>query len=606
WRSEQQNIVQTNNLVQSGVYVIYKGEYNDDTTSKIALSDHSPFQKIFAEMYYPDSEIIEVSSAKECLDAVKYGTASCTFFNTGRAEKYLAQNEYEMLNRLSINNNTYFCIGVKKGNNVVYSLLERGLALIDKSSMTNAIYKYTDSGIEYSLSTFIRNNLSIVLGIAALIIGLICIVAIMLAISLKRIKQQKNKDLENLNITTRQKEELEKAKIELQNAVTLAEQANFAKTSFLFNMSHDIRTPMNAILGFADLAEKHQDDPEKVQDYIKKIKESGDVLLSILNNVLEMSRIEKGTIFIEEQAWSIEQFTDSMFSMFNEQMVQKGLTFEKTVNVEHNYIYCDPPKIREIFINIIANAYKFTDKGGKVSLIIDELPSDKENQAFFKITVSDTGKGMSEDFLPMLFDEFAREKNSEKNTIEGTGLGMAIVKRLVDLMNGSIEVKSKLNEGSSFIITIPAKIASKEDVTIYSKREVTEDEFKGKRILLAEDNDINAEITETILNEEGFEVERAEDGLICLNKVKEKPAHYYDIVLMDIQMPNMNGYQASEAIRNLEDKEKSTIPILAVTANAFEEDKRQAIASGMNGHISKPIVVRDLIKALANTLGKQL
>lgn len=382
----------------------------------------------------------------------------------------------------------------------------------------------------------------------------------------------------------------------------LAEDANNAKTSFLFNMSHDIRTPMNAIMGFRDLLEKNQDDPEKRADYLRKIEDASRVLLSIINNVLEMARIEKGTIVIDETVWSADQFSDTIYSIFIDMMEKKGLKFTRGMNVEHQYVYCDPIKLREIFINILSNAYKYTPKGC-VHMQVDEVPCEKEGWACYRTTISDTGLGMSEDFLPHLFEEFSRESNTTEAKIEGTGLGMPIVKRLVALMGGTIEVKSKKGEGSTFIVTIPHRIANRSDLAEqHAGVTIAPELFEGKRILLAEDNDLNAEIAIEILGEKGFIVERAEDGRICCDMLQAAPANHYDLILMDIQMPEMNGYEATRRIRGMEDQQKADIPILAMTANAFEEDKRDALRAGMNGHLAKPIDIHELLKTLARTI----
>ncbi|MDO4500826.1 MAG: response regulator [Erysipelotrichaceae bacterium] len=394
---------------------------------------------------------------------------------------------------------------------------------------------------------------------------------------------------------------LMKNKKKLEIALADAQAANIAKTAFLNNMSHDIRTPMNAIIGFRDLLEKHQDEPEKRSDYLRKIDDASSVLLSIINNVLEMARIEKGSVEVDETAWSAEQFADTLYSIFSDMMAEKEIRFTKDINVKHPYIYCDPIKIREIFTNILSNAYKYTERGGSVHLSLEELPSNVEGQVLIKTTISDTGIGMSEDFLPHLFEEFSREKNTTDAKIEGTGLGMPIVKRLVEMLNGTIEVTSKKGEGTKFVVILSHRIADKEDIVNHNEAELRPESFKGKRILLTEDNELNAEIATEILTEAGFLIERAEDGQICLDMLKKAENGYYDLILMDIQMPNMNGYEAAKAIRSL-DNEKSKIKILAMTANAFEEDKREALKAGMDGHVAKPVNVEELMKALANIL----
>lgn len=382
-----------------------------------------------------------------------------------------------------------------------------------------------------------------------------------------------------------------------------AEAASKAKTSFLFNMSHDIRTPMNAIMGFTNLLEKHQDDKERRRDYLKKISDSSRILLSIINNVLEMARIEKGTIELDESAWSSQQFNDSIFTVFGDMMKNKNIEFTRELNVQHNYVMCDPIKMREVFINVISNAYKYTPEGGKIHLKLDELPSDREGYAIYQTTLTDNGRGMSKEFLPHIFEEFTREKNTTHGKVEGTGLGMPIVKRLIEIMGGTIKVESELGVGTTVIITIPHKITDKSNLVNHFGVELDPKIIQGKRVLLAEDNELNAEIAIEILNEAGFLVEHANDGQQCVNMLEQAEAGYYDLILMDIQMPNMNGYETARSIRVLDDKFKASIPIIAMTANAFEEDKREAMLSGMNSHIAKPIDVTELIKAIANNLG---
>lgn len=389
---------------------------------------------------------------------------------------------------------------------------------------------------------------------------------------------------------------------ELRKAREDAEAASAAKTSFLFNMSHDIRTPMNAIMGFTKLLLTHLDDEEKSLDYIRKIENSSNVLLSIINNVLEMARIEKGTIEIEEKPFGAKAFNDTLFNVFDELMQQKGIAFTREINVEHHNVLCDPTKLREVFYNVLSNAYKYTNPGGKVHMKLEEITSTMEGFAMYKTTISDTGIGMSKEYLPHIFDEFSREHNTTQNKIEGTGLGMPIVKRLVELMNGSISVESELGKGSKFVIIIPHRI----NPTPVEEEKVVEvsdiESLEGKRILLAEDNDLNAEIVIEILQEVGYEIERAENGKVCVEMMQQKPAGYYDVILMDVQMPEMDGYEATRQVRAMEDQAKSGIPILAMTANAFEEDKRNATRAGMNGHIAKPINVSELMKELALAL----
>ena len=388
----------------------------------------------------------------------------------------------------------------------------------------------------------------------------------------------------------------------LEEAKRAAIEANRAKSTFLFNMSHDIRTPMNAIIGFTGLLEKHQDEPGRRNDYLNKLKEASALLLGLINNVLEMSRIEKGHLDLDIQAWGVEQMYDSFCSVFLDMMVQKGITFCHSMDVEHEFLFCDPIKVRDVIMNLISNAYKYTPRGGKVELYIHQYPCEEEGYVMMETIVKDNGRGISAEFLPHLFEEFTREHSTTDIKVEGTGLGMPIVKNLLDLMGGTIEVESAPGKGTTFKVYLKHRIAQKSDLLNVDMPDLSDVDFKGLRILLAEDNDLNAEIAIEILKDVGLVVDRANDGLQCVEMMEAAPSGYYDLVLMDIQMPRMNGYEATRIIRQMDDRAKANVTILAMTANAFEEDKREAIKSGMNAHLSIPIEVDKLIKTLKRSL----
>ena len=389
----------------------------------------------------------------------------------------------------------------------------------------------------------------------------------------------------------RYKEALYAEKIE--RAAKRAEEASEAKTRFLFNMSHDIRTPMNAIIGFSDLLEKHLDDKEKVHDYIKKIQLSGSFLLSLINYVLEMARIESGKATLRTEVGDAQELLGALNAVFEPAVEKKRLKYNCTLDVEHRFIICDVTKVREIVLNIISNSVKYTPEGGSVTVQIKEIPWEKEGWTAYRILVEDTGIGMGAEYLPHIFEEFTRERTSTESKVVGAGLGLPIVKALIDLMGGTIQVESERGKGSKFEVILPFEIASEEEVkdSYVKKEEKLYNRSKEKRILLAEDNELNAEIAITILEENGFKVERAEDGCKCMELFSEKPAGYYSTILMDIQMPNMDGYTASRKIRGMEREDAKAIPIIALTANAFDEDRNKAFAAGMNGHIAKPIDV---------------
>lgn len=401
----------------------------------------------------------------------------------------------------------------------------------------------------------------------------------------------------------RQNEEVQQGILE--KAVADAESANKAKSSFLFNMSHDIRTPMNAILGYAELAEKNLDDRDKMHNYHEKIKICGQKMLSILDNVLEISRIESGKVIIEETAGEFGKVLDECMLMVQVEAQKKNLTLEVQKDAKYQYLYFDKTHLAEIVLNLVSNAIKYTGEGGKIQCIITQSEGTDDGWVNQEIIVSDNGIGMSEEFQRHIFEMFSRERSTTVSGVEGTGLGMGIVKNLVSHMNGTIEVESKLGEGSTFKVTVPCRIASYED-TQPKKAEVHVDTSRidGVCILLAEDNDLNAEITMTLLSDEGFKIERADNGVKCVEKLEKADSNYYSLILMDIQMPIMDGYAATQKIRMLSDKSKSGIPIVAMTANAFTEDRKKAIDSGMDDYVSKPIDMNILLPVILKNIHK--
>ena len=389
----------------------------------------------------------------------------------------------------------------------------------------------------------------------------------------------------------------------LEKSAQEAREANEAKTRFLFNMSHDIRTPMNAIIGFSDLLEKHIDEREKVLDYTEKIKSSSSFLLSLINYVLEIARIESGKAVLKEEVGDLQLLTNTLSDVFEPSVRQKQLTCTYHTDLVHPYIICDKTKVREILLNIISNAIKYTPEGGHIAVSISETPCEQAGTGRYTFRVQDDGIGMSEDYLPHIFEEFSREHTSTESKVIGTGLGLPIVRALVDRMHGTIDVQSKIGCGTTMTVTLPLPLASEEQIRAYQQpvEEQLPADLKGRRILLAEDNDLNAEIAMTLLQENGLEVERAADGLLCVAALQNHPADYYDAILMDIQMPHMNGYQATQTIRSLRDPRRN-IPIIAMTANAFDEDRQKALEVGMNEHLSKPIDLDALFETLERVL----
>lgn len=386
----------------------------------------------------------------------------------------------------------------------------------------------------------------------------------------------------------------------LKKAYDAAKSANKAKTEFLNNMSHDIRTPMNVILGYNQLMKSLLTEPKQL-DYQKKIEQSGKLLLSIINNVLDMARIESGNMKVDENFEIVGEVVDEILSTFSSEAEEKGIHLSSSVQVTHKNILCDSTKIRKIYVNLVSNAIKYTPSGGNITITVEELPCEKEGYMKVKSEIKDTGIGMSKEYLPTLFEPFSREHNTTTGKVGGTGLGMAIVKKMVDLMGGSIEVESEPGKGTIFTFTLMHKIADKK---YYSRKIETAEssdsveKLRGKHVLLAEDNNLNAEIAVAVLEKTGLVIDRVEDGIQCVSRIEQLPSDTYDLILMDIQMPNMDGYKATQCIRHLNDKKKAEIPIIAMTANAFEEDKKRAIDAGMNGHIAKPVEIDKLISEI--------
>ena len=392
---------------------------------------------------------------------------------------------------------------------------------------------------------------------------------------------------------------------ELEKAILEAKNANEAKTRFLFNMSHDIRTPMNAIIGFSELLEKHIDEKDKAIDYLGKIKSSSNFLLSLINYVLEMARIESGKLVLKKEVGCVTDLIESLIDVFEPGVKKKFITYSCETDIQHKYVIGDEIKVREIFINIIGNSVKYTPEGGKISVSVKEEPFEKENYIAYRIIVEDNGIGMSKEYLPHIFEEFSREHTSTESKVTGTGLGLPIVKSLIDMMGGTIEVESQLGCGTKMTVVLPFELASEKQILEEKQKEKEKisDSILGKRVLLAEDNELNAEIAMTVLKENGLKAERAANGKQCIEMLKKMPEDYYDMILMDIQMPEMDGYEATKLIRNLDDA-RADIPIVAMTANAFEEDRQKALESGMNAHVSKPVDMNMLFKVMTQILKK--
>ena len=553
---------------------------------KYALKQHIAFS-------YPEWKLVDCDSLDNAADMVIQEKADCFLMGASQA---LIYDNSQNFKSVPLTKTMEACFTVREGEGSLLSILNKTLKAMPSDMLTSALAIYDSTADKITFSDFVKDNMLaffLAAGFLALSIIIIILVLLRKARKAEAVAKLAAKDTKKLN-----------DKLEI--ALKKAEDASLAKTCFLNNMSHDIRTPMNAILGYAQLMEEELKEKElpETSDHLEKLQQSGNLLLSIINHVLDMARIESGKMEIDENYGRIEDIRQTLFEIFGDEAKKKNIALHYTINVEHEHILTDTTKVKEIFVNILNNAIKYTPSGGSVMINIDELVCDEPGYMMVRTRVSDTGIGMSQDYLTKIFDAFTRERNTTKSKITGSGLGMSIVKRYVDLLGGTIDVESEPGKGSTFTVTLKHRIA---DESYYVKKHdegsgTASKILEGKNILLAEDNDLNAEIAEAILERAGLKTERVEDGIQCVNKITKMPTGTYDMILMDIQMPRMDGYKATQAIRHLPDKDKACIPIVAMTANAFEEDKRDAVAAGMNGHIAKPIQIDKLLSMLAEVL----
>ena len=728
--SEENGIYQSNAVVSASTELVFKGEFTENTTSSFAVNENNRMQYYYIRTNFPDAVIAFYPSIDDCLHAVLDGKVSCTTLNGLRANDILKNRAYKELSMRQTTRDDERCFGVEIGNMGLLKLLNRGVNVIGADYAQGLSYRYTEGLRSYSLIDMILDNMATV---GTILFALAALVIIFLIHEARRrdwLVVEKEAALEELEAKN---QELAKGEKALSDALVAAEHANRAKTTFLNNMSHDIRTPMNAIVGFTALAASHIDNEEQVKDYLGKIAVSSEHLLSLINDVLDMSRIESGKMTLEETDVHLPDVVHDLRTIIQSNVTSKQLElFIDTQDVVHEDIIIDKLRLNQVLLNLLSNAIKFTPNGGTISFRVIEKPSSSEGVANFEFQIKDNGIGMSEEFQKTIFEAFTREQTSTVSGIQGTGLGMAITKNIVDMMGGTITVVSEEGKGSEFTVDIPCKISGKsakpervpeldglralvadddthtclsvcsmlreigmrpvwtnygkeavirakeavdqaDEFNVYiidwlmpdqngietvrqirkfigdstpiiiltaydwadieqeareagvtafcskplfmselrdvlakpftssvddSDQSVTPRDFSGKRVLLVEDNEMNQMIAEMVLKDSGFEVEIASDGVEAIETMKAAPAGHFDIILMDIQMPRMDGYEATRQIRSLEDAEKANIPIVAVTANAFEEDANLALSVGMNGHLAKPYDIPKILETL--------
>ena len=589
--AEEYRLARTNTTWTANMMVVTNKQlFIENQVNRVAVPQNKISLTRYIAFYYPQWEIVDCDTQEDAIKLVKDGQADCFIIGVGSEAKYSKNHGFYSV---PLPNPANSCFAVKSGNRSLLSILNKTIKAMPANMLTSSLAMHKSSSRKVTLSDFIKDNFFMVLLVSSIAVAAVLLTILKLLQKARKAEAAAKKaanDTQELNA-------------KLQVAVEKAESANRAKSTFLFNMSHDIRTPMNAIIGYADLASRHSDDPAKLKNYMENIQVCGQNLLMLLNNVLDLARIENDKTEMEYSVSDVDKDFRNCVAMFRNQADSKGQTLTVTAHLLHPYVYVDIPHLTEVCTNLVSNAVKYTGAGGTIRCDVTQKSGEKEGWCDTVITVADNGIGMSQEFQKHIFEPFERERTSTVSKVEGSGIGMGIVKKLVGLMGGTVEVESKIGVGSKFTVTIPCRIASEDETQ--AKRETNPSDQKclcGTKILLTEDNDLNAEIATELLQEEGCTVDRAKDGVECVDMLEKAANGTYQLILMDIQMPVMNGYDAAKKIRRMEDPQKANIPIIAMTANAFSEDKQAALDAGMNDHIAKPINMNVLVPTLRKYL----
>ncbi len=599
----------------------FLNDVGDGKGKRIGVNKSNMMQYYYSRDSFPDSEIVFYDDIRGCLDGLLNGTSDGTFLNGLRSEALLKPGKYHSLQTVRAKNGFTFRMAFADGNIGLMLLMNRGLTMLDPDFINKKSYSYAGKIYTYSVMDFLREHIKLAIVLVAILAALTTrLVGVRISNHKLGILNQRlaganqklagaNQKLAEVNrklkehsetIEKQRRQEVELRK-QLEDALQMAQDANRAKTAFLSNMSHDIRTPMNAIIGFTGLAISHIDDKERVQDYLSTIAQSSEHLLSLINDVLDMSRIESGKMKLNEKEESLTEILRVLREIVHADIQAKQLDFSvDTAEVRNDFVYCDKLRLNQVLLNLISNAIKYTHPGGTVALRIAQKPSAKAGCGAFEFRIQDNGIGMTEEFAKTIFDPFTREENSTVSGIQGTGLGMAITKNLVDMMGGKISVSSKKGQGTEFVIQVDFRTAEGKApapaVPDRTSAEGKEFSLKGKKVLLVDDNELNLKIGVLQLQHQGLTVETALNGRLAVDMIRENGIDAYDFVLMDIQMPVMDGYEATSIIRKLPGGDK--LKILAFSANAFEEDKEKSLKAGMDGHIAKPLKMNELINEL--------
>ena len=589
--AEEYRLARTNTTWTANMMVVTNKQlFIENQVNRVAVPQNKISLTRYLAFYYPQWEIVDCDTQEDAIKLVKDGQADCFVTGVSSEAKYSKNHGFYSV---PLPNPANSCFAVKSGNRSLLSILNKTIKAMPANMLTSSLAMHKSSARKVTLSDFIKDNFFMVLLVSSIAVAAVLLTILKLLQKARKAEAAAKKaanDTQELNA-------------KLQVAVEKAESANRAKSTFLFNMSHDIRTPMNAIIGYADLASRHSDDPAKLKNYMENIQVCGQNLLMLLNNVLDLARIENDKTEMEYSVSDVDKDFRNCVAMFRNQADSKGQTLTVTTQLLHPYVYVDIPHLTEVCTNLVSNAVKYTGAGGTIRCDVTQKSGEKEGWCDTVVTVADNGIGISQEFQKHIFEPFERERTSTVSRVEGSGIGMGIVKKLVGLMGGTVAVESKIGVGSKFTVTIPCRIASEDETQ--AKRETNPSDQKclrGTRILLTEDNDLNAEIATELLQEEGCTVDRAKDGVECVDMLEKAANGTYQLILMDIQMPVMNGYDAARKIRRLDDPQKANIPIIAMTANAFSEDKQAALDAGMNDHIAKPINMNVLVPTLRKYL----
>lgn len=589
--AEEYRVARTNTTWTANMMVVTNQQlFAENKVNRVAVPQNKISLTRYIAFYYPQWEIVDCDTQEDAIKLVKDGQADCFIIGVSSEAKY---SKIYGFYSVPLPNPANSCFAVNSGNRSLLSILNKTIKAMPANMLTSSLAMHKSSLRKVTLSEFIKDNFVMVL-----LVGSIAVAVILLTI-LKLLRKARKAEA----AARKAADDTQELNAKLQVAVEKAESANHAKSTFLFNMSHDIRTPMNAIIGYADLASRHSDDPAKLKKYMENIQVCGQNLLMLLNNVLDLARIENDKTEMEYSVSDVEKDFRNCIAMFRNLADSKGQTLMVTTQLLHPYIYADIPHLTEVCTNLVSNAVKYTGAGGTICCDVTQKPGKKEGWCDTVVTVADNGIGMSQEFQKHIFEPFERERTSTVSKVEGSGIGMGIVKKLFGLMGGTVEVESRIGVGSTFTVTIPCRIASEDE--IQAKRETGPSDQKslfGVKILLVEDNDLNAEIAVELLQEEGSTVDRAKDGVECVDMLEKAANGTYQLILMDIQMPVMNGYDAAKKIRRMDDPQKADIPIIAMTANAFSEDKQAALDAGMNDHIAKPINMNVLVPTIQKYL----